>query len=723
MKPVTLAFLWHLHQPLYRLREERVCFMPWVRLHAIRSYYDMVRVLEEFPQIRPTFNLTATLIGQIRAYEAGATDLFRETARIAPDDLDDSRRAFLFEHFFAAQVEHMMGDLPRYAEIHGRRERARLEHGEANAWKELSTADYRDLQVLFDLSWFGFKAREDFPEVRALCERGRNFTRHDVEMVHAVQDEILRRILPSYREAAAQGRIEIATSPYAHPILPLLIDTDSARETMPQASLPPRFRAPEDARRQVEEALMYVERELGVRPRGLWPSEGAVSREAVELLGPCGIDWTASDEHVLGASETNPPADPGRPWTLSGAPGGPVMVFRDQDLSDRIGFSYARIDPARAAGDFVAAVRERARSSSGSGRLILVALDGENPWEHYPQAGGPFLRALYGALARDPALACSTVSETIATCQERGTIGRLRAGSWIQADFSTWIGGPEKNRAWGLLREIRSSLGSTLEDARVPEDARRAAWSSLRAAEGSDWFWWLDGQFTTAYGTQFDETFRSHLKQACQALGREAPESLGWPIPAPGRREESGAIGEAGLLLAPRIDGFEGDYFEWHGALRLEWGVLASRGTMQTAQRPLESLRYGVSRDGEFCLRIDPDARSGPAGFAGLGLDLSFRAGESARHLRLDLDDKGDLKDVVLEVPKGVPHSASLGAPVRAVARKVFEMAVSCQTLGLEPGMTVGLRIRLCTPSGDAPLKEIVTRVPPFARDPLDTAA
>jgi len=710
--PVALAFLWHLHQPQYRLRGERVCFMPWVRLHAVRSYYDMPRVLEEFPNVRPTFNLSATLIGQIRAYEQGASDLFRETARIPVDDMDESQRTFLFQHFFAAQVETMVSELPRYAEIHARRERARRRRGDADAWKELSTADYRDLQVLFDLSWFGFKAREDFPEVQALRDKGRNFTRGDLETMHAAEDEILRRVLPLYRAAAAAGRIEISTSPYAHPILPLIIDTESAREALPQSPLPPRFRAPGDAVRQIEDALALAERELGVRPRGLWPSEGSVSREAIDSMARCGIAWTASDEQVLAASRTDLPPDPGRPWTLQGAPGGPLLVFRDHDLSDRIGFSYARTEPARAADGFLAAVLERARAAGSGGRLVLVALDGENPWEHYPQAGGAFLRALYGALPRFPSVVCETVTEAITRCPERGSIGRLHPGSWIHGDFGTWIGGPEKNRAWTLLGEVRAALAGLLEEAPANGQAAQDAWSSLRAAEGSDWFWWLDGQFTTGYRREFDETFRAHLRQACEALGRTVPEALSWPIASPEPRHEAETAGESGSVSTPRIDGFEGDYFEWHGAVRLDWGALASRGTMQAARRPFESLRYGFSRDGLFWLRIDPDRSAGERAFVGLGIDLACRVGDEVRHLHLDLDGNGDLKEALVEGPKGAGTSAPRGASVRATARKILELAVPAADIGLVPGGTARLRIRLRTGAGEVQLKEIVLRAP-----------
>jgi len=712
---IALALLWHLHQPLYRLRGERVCFLPWVRLHAARSYYDMIRVLEEFPGIRVTFNLTATLIEQIRAYELGASDLFRETARITAEDLDDAQRAFLFENFFAAQAGQMIDPLPRFAELHALRERARRERG-ASAWKELTTADYRDLQVLFDLSWFGFKAREDFPEIRALIDRGRDFSARDVRAVHAVEDEILRRILGLYGAAAAQGRIEIATSPYAHPILPLLLDTDSAREAMPQAVLPPRLRAPDDARGQVEDALALVERELGSRPRGLWSSEGALSREAVELLSACGIDWTASDEQLLAASGPNRPVDAGRPWTQAGTSGAPVLLFRDHDLSDRIGFSYARADPGQAAEDFLAGVSQRAQPGGDGGRLLLVALDGENPWEHYSQAGGPFLRALYGGLSRHPEIDCETVSRAIARCPERGTLDRLRAGSWIHADFGTWIGGPEKNRAWGLIGAVRSLLQETTRDPRTAEEAKGAAWASLRAAEGSDWFWWMDGQFTTEYRTVFDETFRGHLRQACEALGRRAPESLGSPVTSSVPEQDEGGSGAPGILTAPRVDGYEGDVWEWRGARRIGWSALDSRATMQTAERPIESLRFGFTRAGLFCLRLDPDPRAGARRLAGLRLDLAFRVGERVRHLRLDLDERGDLRSSGLDKPAGASPAAPDVPCLSAAARAILELTVPCEVIGLEPGTTAGLRIGLQTSAGTTPLKEIAVRVPEFER-------
>jgi len=716
VKPVALAFLWHLHQPPYRLRGERASALPWVRLHAIRSYYDMVRILEEFPGLRVTINVTPVLLEQIEAYVDGGTDLFWDAGALPAADLDPAQRAFLFDHFFSAQETHMVGALPRYAQLLERRNRARRLRGPAEAWRELGDTDYCDLQGLFDLCWFGFKAREDFPELRALGGRGRQFRQEDIRAIHDCEREILRRLLPLYRAAAARGQIEIATSPYAHPILPLLIDSDAAREAMPEAPLPARFRAPEDARAQIEEALRLVEEKLGARPRGMWPSEGSLSRDAVALLSGCGIQWAASDEQVLQASERDGPADAGGAWEVAEA-GATALLFRDHDLSDRIGFTYAEVDAAAAAQDFLAAALERRRHSDPDRRILLVALDGENPWDQYPRAGARFLRALYAGALRTPGLRCATVGEALETSHRRGTIRRLRAGSWINADFGSWIGGPEKNRAWDVLGLVREWLLAARRGARgtaaetgtgaaaapapgAETPAGRSAWESLRAAEASDWFWWLDGQHQSLYRPQFESLFRGHLRQACEAAGLPVPELLDWPIAASGVAAE-GAPPEPGGWLDVRVDGFEGDFFEWRGAVVLAAPSLDVPAAMRRAWRDVETMRYGFSRVGEFFLRFDPDRRAGPGSFAGLGVDLVFRCGEQTRRVRLLLDDRGDLKDVV---PAGV----------RAAARKIFELAVAGEIVGLVPGCTAGILIRLRTAKGEAPLREVAFRVPAF---------
>ncbi len=707
-----------MHQPLYRLRGETSCFMPWVRLHAIRSYYDMIRVLEEFPDVRVTVNVVPILLEQIAAYTGGGRDLFWDVGAVPAEDLDEGQRSFLIEQFFSARSESMIADLPRFAELLGKRERARIVRGPAEAWKEFGTSDYRDLQLLFDLSWFGFKAREDFPELQALRRRGQGFTQENLRTVHEIETAILMRLPALYRDAAAQGRAEIATSPYAHPILPLLVDSDVAREGRGDLPLPARFRFPGDARAQLGEGLAAVERFLGVRPKGLWPSEGGVSREAISLAAEEGFAWAASDEEVLLRSERDGPADPTRPWRLEGPDGGPTLVFRDHDLSDRIGFTYAGAPPAAAAAGFLGEVVRRARRTDGADGMVLVALDGENPWESYPRAGADFLRALYGAVALSREVAAVPVSEAIAKAERSGTIKRLHAGSWIRADFSTWIGAPEKNRAWGLLGRARADLDAALVDEKAPAEGRRDGWASLRAAEGSDWFWWLDDQFASAHRAEFDRLFRGHLREAYEALGRPAPDELGWPVRSPGKDLGAAAIFSGPVdWLRVTIDGYEGDYFEWQGATMLASSALHASGAMQRAGRTVASLRFGFTRGGEIVLRLDPDPQTPLPVWADLGLDLSFHGGGETRQISVDLDERGVARPARLYLAVPQEGTAALSPrPSRAnvAAGKILEISVPAEEAGLRAGRRAGLRVRLRSREETVSLREIDLTTPEF---------
>jgi len=686
----AIAFLWHLHQPLYRLQGERVCRQPWVRLHASRSYYDMVRVLEEFPGVRVTLNLVPTLLEQMRAYVRGDTDTFREAARVPVEEGDEAQRRFLVDHFFSAQEERMIRPLPRFAELLRLRDDARRRRGEAEAWRDFTLTDLRDLQALFDLAWFGFKAAEDFPEIAALRRRGRGFGREEIASLHRIQDDILRRLPDLYRAAAERGQAEISASPYAHPILPLLVDTASALEALPDAVLPERLRAPEDARAQIAQGIEAVEAEIGRRPRGMWPSEGSISNAAVGLMAACGVSWAASDVEVLRAAARDGEADPHRPWHVDGEGATLALVFRDHDLSDRVGFVYSRRDPEEAAAELLAEARARAGVEEGG--IALIALDGENPWEQYPEAGGPFLRALYGALDKDEEIRSLTVGEAIADCPRRGSIRTLRAGSWIEASFGIWIGGPEKNRAWNLLGETRRRVQPALEDPDRPQ-GRRALWAALRAAEGSDWFWWLDGQFDNLYRADFDALFRGHLRQACEAAGVAPPEGLGWPIITGRDRDVLRAP-----ALDPAIDGFESDYFEWYAAPPVDGATLVAAGTMQRAGRPVGALRCAITPRGEVSVRLDPPSPGLPAPFASarMSLRIAVPAGPVVES-RLALDADGNL-------------AAAEPAGVRARARKILEVAVPARAILENGSERARLSITLEQEGTPVPLRDLEFR-------------
>jgi hypothetical protein len=325
---------------------------------------------------------------------------------------------------------------------------------------------------------------------------------------------------------------------------------------------------------------------------------------------------------------------------------------------------------------------------------------------------------LYGALLRNPGIACCTVQEALDACPRRGKIRRLHAGSWIRGDFSTWIGGPEKNQAWTILGRVRSELSAALEDPRTPGAQRAAAWASLRAAEGSDWFWWLDGQFASLHRLQFDQVFRGHLRQAYEALGRASPEFLTWPIPRPEAEGPDAGAWEPPDGLSPVLDGFEGDYFEWEGAVAIPWSRLSSASTQERARGLLDSLRFAFSREGKLLLRMDPPPASGPRYFAGLRIVLSFKGEEeSARRITVDLDQLGDLKEVRIEMASkaGAPEIGRGASAFAAAARKILEMAVPFGEAGLHPGERVVLRIQITRGDETVTLREIDLRVPSFS--------
>ena len=626
---LTVAFLWHMHQPSYADLGEGRASMPWVRLHALKEYYALPALARRFPTVRQTFNLVPCLIDQLEGYAEGRlTDPILEVASRPARDLTREDRLFLLREFFAYNPATMGTQLPRLDELRRKRgARAPDSVGDAAlaAWRE---TDYRDLQVLFHLAWSGneLSAR---PEVARLIKKGRGYSQDDLVRLLETQREFIGEVLPEYAAAAAEGTIEISASPYYHPILPLLCDTACGAEAVPGLPLPaPPFRHPEDARLQIRMGRERFARRFGSLPAGMWPSEGAVSNQALALLAEEGVRWAASDEDILFASlVTPPPQTPGersrilhRPYVVKG---GTSMFFRDHTLSDRIGFVYQTWDPEAAASDFVGFLHAIADMAGAEPRVVPVILDGENPWEYYPGSGAPFLTALLRRIAASDRIEARTFSSVLDDGPVPVHMGPVRAGSWISADLTTWIGDPEKNRAWQLLSETRAALGAPAPGTPAGE--------SLLAAEGSDWFWWYGHGHTSAHDEEFDRTFRLHLRNAYRLSGRQAPLVLDTPIiRAHGRRIFTPPTGP----VTPTIDGRAGDYFEWLAAGRVEADL--GSGTMSRGSRILRTLRFGAG-ERAFAVRLDTFAQPASSALSGLAVTLEFGAPTETR-VRIPLE-------------------------------------------------------------------------------------
>jgi alpha-amylase/alpha-mannosidase (GH57 family) len=650
-------------------------------MHALKDYYGMVRILEEFPQIRQTFNLVPSMMAQVAEYASGeAVDPFLQAALRPAESLTDEDRAFLLRHSFYSDPQHMIYRYPRYGELFDAWQRER-NSGSRNLF---GAQEYRDLQMWSQLAWFDEEFQENDPEVRDWVWRGRGFTLADQQRMGEKQREIVGKVLPIYQKMAAAGQIEISTTPYYHPILPLVCDSNIAGVAHPNVPLPPRFRYPQDAHRQLVLAREYCARNFGSAPVGLWPSEGSVSDEVFTLASELGFEWAATDSGVLDRTLSRAVSAEGLyrsyQWQQQGCNLG--VIFRDHFLSDLIGFVYSKMEAGAAADDFLRRIRDNCAGILGSGRdaLVPIILDGENAWEYYDHNGRPFLRELYRRISENPRMRAVTVSEGLRSIRPE-PLGHIFPGSWIGANFDVWIGADEDNQAWTQLLRARETFDSATG---VPEERRQLAMEELLIAEGSDWCWWYGPEHDSANRPEFDQLYRSHLANVYRFLNLMPPEELSRPILRMAvpevHIEPSGGI-------APVIDGEVTSYFEWMGAG--VYRVDERSGSMHGKKVVVHEVQFG-SDSVNFYLRVDFRA--------GYEQEVS---GMEARVSVQSLD--GSLKSyiAILLLPGAVRGTeVSLAAPpedgskaIEWALGRVLEMRVSLKAMGIAAGS--GLRFQL----------------------------
>ncbi|MBD1821619.1 glycoside hydrolase [Cyanobacteria bacterium FACHB-DQ100] len=612
--PLHVAFIWHQHQPLYKSRGDANYYapsegqyrLPWVRLHGTKDYLDLVLLLERYPKLHQTVNLVPSLMMQIEDYVAGtALDPYL-TATVTPvEQFDRALKEFVIEHFFDANRHTLIAPHPRYVELYEQRQ----DRGRGWCLEHWNALDFSDLLAWHNLAWIDPLFWDD-PEIAAWLEQGKGFTLSDRQRIIAKHREIMSRIIPQHRKMQEAGQLEVTTTPYTHPILPLLADTNSGRIAVPNMTLPEsRFQYPADIERHLRKAWLMYEDRFGRSPRGLWPSEQSVSPEMLPYVAKQGFNWLCSDEAVLGWSlkhffhrdETGNVYDPEklyRPYRLETPAGDLAIVFRDHRLSDLIGFTYSAMEPKRAVSDLVGHLEAIARSlkpNNDQPWLVTIALDGENCWEFYPQDGKPFLEMLYQTLSDHSEIKLVTVSEFIEQFPPTETIAadQLHSGSWVDGSFTTWIGDPAKNRAWDLLTAARQTLANHPE---ATEENNPEAWEALYAAEGSDWFWWFGEGHSSNQDAMFDQLFREHLAALYRSLNEPVPENVRRPVEVHEARGDSAPQG----FIHPAIDG-RGDEQDWDKAGRLEVG--GARGTMHQSSS-IQRLWYGVDHL-NFYLRLD----------------------------------------------------------------------------------------------------------------------
>jgi alpha-amylase/alpha-mannosidase (GH57 family) len=616
-----VSFLWHMHQPNYRDPIRKMYSMPWVRLHSVKAYYDMAVMARNHPGMELTFNLVPSLLEQLEGYAAGGEDYELMLARKPPSELTLDEKKALLGRFFQANIETMIKPLPRYLQLLQYRGIAGTRAEIANAAQEFAAQDFLDLQVLFNLSWLGFSARED-PDLRRIIRKGRLFTIEERDLVLDRQREIMARIIPLYRESWGKGIIDITASPFYHPILPLLCDTSISCEGMPGCKLPKRpYRHPQDADRQVRMGIEYFEKNLGRAPEGMWPSEGAVSPAALEILHEEGIRWAATDEAILARSVKafDRARDLYVPWEAHGV----KVFFRDRILSDQIGFVYARNPASVSVDDFVSRLKQIGSGGGRSHRCVSVILDGENPWETYPNSGKEFLDTLYSRLIAEPSIKPISFHRYLEEFPTGKSIKSIFPGSWINANFDTWIGDQEENDGWDALNNTRDALVG-VEDGLSPGD-REEAWNEIYKAEGSDWFWWYGDDHTSPNDSEFDRLFRAHLERIYHILGIDAPVEITEPII---KRLSVRADVEPTGLITPTVDGRSTTFYEWISAGWLP--TSGPEGVMSGGESVITGIYYGFDLASCY-FRLDPAKRENPIDFSQWEVHIHLQTDEHYR--------------------------------------------------------------------------------------------
>ncbi len=627
-RKIRLAILWHMHQPCYRNPYSGKFDLPWLRLHALKDYFGMVHILEEFPSLRLTFNLVPSLLAGLDGYLGGGSDVFgdlfrKPAASLAPDEVQ-----FLVRHFFSIQHENHIKPFRRYEALYQKKMKRLAQQVDPDWQGVFSVPDLRDLQVWFQLAYFDEYYKAGDERVIALIRRGRDFSEGDKETCGAIEREILGRVIPEYKKFHERGQVELCTSPFYHPILPLLLDPQVGRDANPRLpSYDLDFNWEEDAWAQLQYGLGLAERTFGARPRGIWPPEGGLSEPTLRLLARAGIAWTASDEDILSRSLPRPLERDGRfmatdpaalysPYSLAGLP--IRIFFRDHLLSDLIGFYYQKFSATEAAADLLS--RIKAISASCSQELTIpIILDGENAWEFYPRSGRDFLREFYRSICADPGIETVTFSEAAAGPARE--LGRLKCGSWINGNFDIWIGDPDDRRAWELLKGAHDAFCAA-RPAMDPLQAREVE-ELLHIAEGSDWFWWYGKENFTPDIDIFDQLFRLNLQKAYELLGRPVPDGLLHPIPASSPTDRLQVVPPRDGLEA-EIDGEASDYFEWLDAGRVD--ILSYGGSMNIANPLVKTLHFGFG-GGHAFLRIDTKKHARAYFENGFSLRILLRSG------------------------------------------------------------------------------------------------
>ncbi|HIP52965.1 MAG TPA: glycoside hydrolase [Chromatiales bacterium] len=542
-KPLNVVFCWHMHQPDYRGPDDSAYQLPWVYLHGIKDYVDMVAHLEAQPAARAVVNFAPVLLEQLADY-ANQVKAWLDHGKLIRDPLlaalagpglpmETDQRMELVSACLRANEKHLINRFPQYKKLS---ELAKWVEANEGMGGYLNDQFLIDILVWYHLAWMGESVRQNDLRIQSLQKKAEGFSNEDRRSLMQVIGELLSGVIDRYRTLAEEGRIELSVTPYAHPIIPLLLDLQCAREAMPDVVLPEMQEYPGGearARWHIRKGIATFKKHFGFCPVGCWPSEGGVSEETLRLLEEEGFRWAASGQQVLHNSLTA--SNPGAPlpdnwvhfpYRLN--EGKLSCFFRDDGLSDLIGFTYAEWHADDAINNLIQHLETIADAAPDDpDRVVSIIMDGENAWEYYPKNGCYFLDTLYKRLAEHPRLNLTTFSECLK--QRRAparNLTRLVAGSWVYGTFSTWIGDPDKDRAWDMLGDAKLAFDRVIETEQLSKRQKAKLELQLATCEGSDWFWWFGDYNPASTVSDFERLFRRQLRHLYDMLGEPAPDYL-----------------------------------------------------------------------------------------------------------------------------------------------------------------------------------------------------
>ena len=530
-KKLSIAIYWHMHQPVYELGG--VFLMPWARLHAVKDYLDMVEILDKYPRLKLNINMVPALLDELVQYtEHGFHDIHSSLTVSDIGELSDSEKEYILNNFFNSKYETMVYKYPTYRKLFKKRFASN-----SVTINNFNDQEFSDLMALFNLSWIDPTHYEKYPELHRLAKKGKNYTQKDRIRIIELHKEIIKKIIPTYKKYIEQGRIEMTTSPYYHPIMPILCDYETAAKNLPsRENLPLNLDLKKDASHQIVAAIDRIEQVFGVRPKGFWASEYCLTDKVLELFAQHGIKWTVSDESILSKSinfefvrdfkgNLEDPYYLLKTYTYENKDSNIDVIFRDLHIPSLINFEYSNLDASISAGDLynkIKSIQNKLMVSPDDNHLLTIALDGENCWENYVNDGLDFLNMIYSKLEEDETIETVLISDYIGRDNNKKTLNKIHPGSWINKDFNFWLGDPVKNLAWQYLNSVREDINRILQD-KFDHPGLNQAMRELYIAEGSDWFWWYGEPNNSGQDNVFDFLFREHLKNSYKFLGCDYP--------------------------------------------------------------------------------------------------------------------------------------------------------------------------------------------------------